>query len=114
MAFRVWLQQGAIGPLPLFREDDGTAESEENGTSAPAPAQVRAHTIASMRTSLQQAAGGVVRGYHGLAAGGVWGNLRALSKEFTMCLVFTPACLAHSQRARVVSCELWTVEPQCN
>ena len=34
--------RGAIGPLPLFREDDGTAEGEENGTSAPAPAQARA------------------------------------------------------------------------
>lgn len=33
--------KGAIGPLPLFREDDGGGEGEENGTSAPAPAQVR-------------------------------------------------------------------------
>ena len=32
--------KGAIGPLPLFREDDGTAEGEENGNTAPAPAQV--------------------------------------------------------------------------
>ena len=33
--------KAAIGPLPLFRDDDGAADAEENGTSAPAPAQVR-------------------------------------------------------------------------
>ncbi len=89
MAFRVWLQQGAIGPLPLFREDDGTAEGEENGTSAPAPAQVRAHTIASMRTSLQQTEGGVVRGYHGLAAGGVWATYEPSARHLqcVLCLL---------------------------
>ena len=52
--------KGAIGPLPLFREDDGTMEGEENGTSAPAPAQVRMLTIVLIRTSSQPTAGGAM------------------------------------------------------
>jgi hypothetical protein len=39
--------KGAIGPLPLFREDDGAEDGEENGVSTAAPMQARVLTVLS-------------------------------------------------------------------